>query len=271
MFGNGKLVVEAADLLTRLGDRRLLIVDLSKPENYLAGHVPGACHLDYPLLLSPQPPAMGLPAPPERLAGVLGQLGYTGTSSVVAYDDEGGGRAARLLWTLDLIGHRQHGLLDGGLAAWASAGGAIEREPATASPTRPALQLRDEPLARADDIVRRLGSADFRLLDARSPEEFAGIKRFAERGGHIPGAVNIEWTRFMDPERQHRLRPLEQIRRMLLDRDLRPDHEIVTYCHTHHRSAFTYWVLRVAGYTRVRGYAGSWSEWGNAARLPVED
>jgi len=105
------LVVGPEALEPRLGDPGLLIVDLCiKPETYLAGHVPGAVHLDYGRIVAMRRPVGGLLPEPAQLSAVL-------SGHVVAYDDEGGGRAARLLWTLAVLGHERMSLLDGGLHA----------------------------------------------------------------------------------------------------------------------------------------------------------
>ena len=92
----------------------------------------------------------------------------------------------------------------------------------------------------------------------------------AARGGHIPGAVNLNWMDTMDPQRQLRLQPAPVLRQLLDLRGVTTDKEVIVYCQTHHRSAHTYWVLRYLGYPRVRGYPGAWSEWGNDPSVPVE-
>ena len=104
----------------------------------------------------------------------------------------------------------------------------------------------------------------------RSPAEFTGARKFADRAGHIPGAAHLEWTDMMDKQRNLRLLPDDQLRAMLAERGVTPDKEIITYCQTHHRSAYSYVVLKHLGYENVRGYPGSWSDWGNNPALPVE-
>jgi thiosulfate/3-mercaptopyruvate sulfurtransferase len=215
---------------------------------------------------------MGLLPTEARLGEVLSRLGLTPTRQVVAYDEEGNGRAGRLLWTLATLGHAQVSLLNGGIHAWEAAVGPLETQ--IRQPPHSAYQARftDPPTAIADKnyILARLGQPDLALLDTRTPAEFAGLDQRAVRGGHIPGAVNLPWTDAMDPQRQLRLQPDPVLRKLLEQRGVTPGKEVIVYCQTHHRSAHTYWVLRHLGYSRVRGYPGAWSEWGNDSDLPIE-
>jgi len=264
------LLLEPEHLERCLAAPGLLIVDMRSPELYVRGHIPGAIQLNYTSLIQAVPPAMGLMAGLDRLSAVFSAIGLAPDRPVVAYDDEGGGRASRLLWTLDVLGQRQGSLLDGGLPAWVA-----ERWPLQAGAVRPTpgqyQAVLANPAASADKdyILSRLGQSDLALLDTRSPAEYQGIEVRAARGGHIPGAVNLNWTEAMDPNRQRRFKPAAELRRRLEDIGVTPDKEVIVYCQTHHRSAHTYMVLKYLGYPRVRGYAGAWSEWGNDPTLPV--
>jgi len=264
------LIVEPAELETRLGAENLLIVDLSRPETYAQAHLPGAVHLEYAQIVAARPPAMGMLPGAAPLSDVLGAIGATPDSHIVAYDDEGGGRAARLLWTLDVIGHPRYSLLNGGLQAWIN-----ERHPVNAEPVqRPRssypVTFSDGAVADKNYILERLRDPRVVIVDARSPAEYRGENRRAERAGHIPGAVNFDWVNEIDRARNLRLKPAEELKRMLSRLGVTPDKEVIAYCQTHHRSAHTYIMLKSLGYPRVRGYPGSWSEWGNSPDTPIE-
>ncbi|MDH3314436.1 MAG: sulfurtransferase [Gammaproteobacteria bacterium] len=248
----------------------VLVVDLCKPETYAEAHLPGAVHLDYAALTLSRPPVGGLLPGDTELSRVLSAIGLTPDKHVVAYDDEGGGKASRLLWTLDVLGHSRISLLDGGYRAWTEAALPLEREPVIAAVSEYRAISGEDARADRDYILGRLGSPDFALVDARTPEEYSGKNRRAERGGHIPGAVNFNWVNAMDPEREMRLKPRDELAENFAALGVTQDKEVVAYCHTHHRSSHTYIVLKSLGIERLRGYPGSWSDWGNDPSSPIE-
>jgi thiosulfate/3-mercaptopyruvate sulfurtransferase len=265
------LLIEPEQLESLLNDTKLLIVDLRNTDRYREGHLPGAVHLNYADIIRVSPPAMGLLPDEAQLSAALSGIGLTPDTFVVAYDDEGGGRAGRLLWTLDALGHRRFALLNGGIHAWAREGRPLDQGVVTPTPSHYAAHF-ENPAVVADEgaILARLGQPDLALLDTRSPGEFAGSDLRAVRGGHIPGAVNLNWTHAIDQENDLRFKPDATLRAMLEGIGVTPDKEVIVYCQTHHRSAHTYMVLKHLNYPKVRGYPGAWSEWGNDPSLPVE-
>lgn len=264
------LFVEPEVLERRLGAPELLIVDMCRPEIYAQAHVPGAVHLDYAEIVAARPPMMGLLPEAGRLSETLGAVGLTPERHVVVYDDEGNGRAARLCWTLDVLGHRHYSLLNGSLQAWLAEHRRVSREPEVSARSRYAAHLDDRPVADKRYILEHLGDRSMALVDCRTPEEFAGRTARAARNGHIPGAVNFNWVNAMDQPRSLRLKPAADLWQAFQALGVTPEREVVTYCQTHHRSAHTYMVLRHLGYESVRGYPGSWSEWGNSSETPIE-
>jgi thiosulfate/3-mercaptopyruvate sulfurtransferase len=135
-------------------------------------------------------------------------------------------------------------------------------------PTFPKLQISNEPQVDVQELLDILGNDNVTIWDARSPEEYRGEKILAARGGHIPGAINCEWTSLMDPDKHYRIREDAEDRLGMLG--IRRGQDIITHCQTHHRSAFTYMVGKILGFD-IRAYPGSWSEWGNLPGTPVED
>ncbi|KAB7619751.1 sulfurtransferase [Alkalilimnicola sp. S0819] len=265
------LILDTRTLEAHLHDPDLLLVDLSSEESYHTQHIPGAVHLPFPRLIRQAPPAMGLLPDMETLSAVLSDIGLTEDKHVVAYDADGSGKASRLLWTLDVLGHEHYSLLDGGLHAWTNEGHPVDVARTDPRPSRYRAEIRN-PHALADKayVLKHLNDPHVVVLDARSAAEYSGEDKRAERAGHIPGAVNLDWIETMDTHNLKRLKADETLRERYKALGLTPDKEVVVHCQTHHRSAHSFMVLKHLGFERVRGYAGSWSEWGNDPDVPVE-
>ncbi|MGD8176017.1 sulfurtransferase [Marinimicrobium sp. ARAG 43.8] len=263
------LIIEPAELAKQLETPpdNLRIVDLCGEQSYQSGHVEGALHIPPQMLLSNIPPAPGRIATAEQLNRLFSFLGLTPDTHFVVYDDEGGGWAGRFIWTLDAIGHTRYSYLNGGLQAWKSDGLPLSRHIPQVTPTNAEVTINPAVLVEIPEILEGLDNPDFRVWDARSPQEYSGEKALAMKGGHIPGAVNIEWTQLMDHNNGLRIRP--DAEPFLAERGLTRDKPIVTHCQSHHRSGFTYLVGKSLGFD-IKGYHGSWAEWGNHPDTPVE-
>lgn len=267
--GEIPLLVDAAWLQARLGQADLRVIDMgTEPEDYQKGHIPGAVYLHV------NDARIGVPAGGFRLptqeeaVRLLASLGIGPRTRVVIYDDSGGLHASRLFFTLDVLGHPEVALLDGGIQAWRRARMPLTTQiPAvTGSDYRPGL--RPERVASAEWIRERLGDPAVVLVDARTPAEYRGTDVRAKRGGHIPGAVNIEWKQHLRADQT--FKPSPELRAMYERSGVTPNRTAVTYCQTHHRAAHSYFVLRLLGYPAVVGYDRSWIEWGNRDDLPVQ-
>jgi len=268
---NTSILIEPEALQAMLADAQLLVVDLSKAATYAQLHIPGAMHMEYSILNSGTQPAPGLLPPEERLAQIAGLLKLDKMSRIVAYDDEGSGRAARLAWTLHYLGYESVQVLNGGLHAWNNEGHPVDNQPVLPDITATLPLAARNPSVLADDtyILEHLDDESVALLDARTPEEYAGTKVRAARGGHIPGAVNLNWLDTMDKNRNLRFKSPDILNDALRTLGIRIEQEVITYCQSHHRSAHAWLMLKSLGFARVRGYAGSWSEWGNHPDTPV--
>ncbi len=265
-------LIQAPELAAKPPEKGL-IVDVGQGARYAKAHLPGAVHVDYARLVRANPPVMGLLADLNALTDLFANLGLTEDTFVIAYDDEGNGKASRLLWTLEVLGHTRWALLDGGLQAWMANQLPMTHEVPSVQRSDYQATLKGEAhLATKDYIASRLGQPDFALWDTRTLGEFEGFDVRAKRGGHIPGARHLEWTDAiqLSMNAPPYLKPAEELLALLAERGLTPDKEIVTYCQTHHRSSHSYVVLRTLGYERIRGYSGAWSDWGNDASTPVQ-
>lgn len=263
------LLLEPEQLADMFPLNKVLIIDQSKLENFVQGHIPGAVHLDFKRLQRPGTPVPGLLPDVQELEAIFSELGLTPDTHVICSDDEGGGWAGRLIWVLDSIGHTQYSYVNGGIVAWREAGLPQETgEHATVPSSYRISAINTDFSMTKDEILTRIGDDDFAIWDARSAAEYTGEKAISKRGGHIPGAINYEWTRGMDKARGLRIQDLNEFRQLLADMGIDDSKQIATHCQTHHRSGFTYLVAKILGYD-VRGYAGSWSEWGNDENTPI--
>ncbi|MGY6563706.1 MAG: sulfurtransferase [Halomonadaceae bacterium] len=266
------LIIEPEQLAEHLDDPQLLIVDVPlRSESHEEGHVPGAVFLDFRRLMRGEGEVPNEVPSPEALSQLFSSLGLTRDTHVVAYDDEGGGWAGRLLWTLELIGHTRYSYLNGGIHAWRQAGQPVSHEPSAPTPSEYEAEfLHPEVAIDRLELQERLGEKGFAVWDARSPAEYRGEKGENRQLGHIPGAVNMEWTEAMDKERALRIRDYAELITELEALGLTPDMEVITHCQSHHRSGFTWLVGKALGFEKIRGYAGSWKEWGNRDDTPIE-
>jgi len=264
------LITEAEALEAKIDEENLVIIDLSRTPIYARNHIPDAVHIEYSQIVSSKPPIMGLPPSAEAFSEILSTAGISSESHVVAYDDEGGAKACRLLWTLDVAGHKNFSLLNGGLQAWVNENHATNEGVESALPTEYKVTYTDNGIINKAEILAKLGDPNVVFLDVRSPGEFTGSDKRALNGGHIPGAVNLEWIHAIDQQYNLRLKDANDLQLLYIPIDVMPDKEVIVYCHSHHRSAHSYIVLKSLGYKNLKGYPGSWSDWGNDPELPFE-
>lgn len=268
MAGALPLFIDAGQLRAALGDADIQVVAVEPPGDYAKAHIPGALQIDMADITAAAPPVAGLLPDEDRLAEALSDAGLRNDAHIVAYDRVGDGQAARLLYTLDVMGHGAISLLDGGLAAWHGAGYALESGAPQAVAGNFQLERQPQGIADRGWIEARLDDDDICFLDVRSAPEYAGTDVRSARGGHIPGAINMDWNLLKDGN--GRLRPRAELLEILTQHGVEKDRDIVNYCQSHVRSSYTYLVLKWLGYKRVRGYPGAWSDWGNADDTPID-
>lgn len=263
------LLIETEELARQLGDPSLRIVDLRAPAAYRRGHIPNAVNLDAGELDSPEANRNGLPLGTARAEALFSRAGIDRETAVVAYDDAGNLLAARLFYVLEFFGHERVRVLNGGLGKWLKEQRPVTPEIPRVAPRRFVAQPRPELIATAAWLAGKLGDRGLALVDARSPEEFSGKDVYARRGGHIPGAVNIDWLETLAADGLNTFRAREALAALYQRQGVTPDKEVVAYCQVGTRSAQTYFSLRLLGYPRVRIYDGSWQEWGDDPALPI--
>jgi thiosulfate/3-mercaptopyruvate sulfurtransferase len=275
-YAHPEKLVTTAWLADHLDDPAVVVVESDEDILlYETGHIPGAVKVDWHTELNDAVTRDYLDG--ARFAELMRAKGIGRDSTVVFYGDKSNWWAAYALWVFSLFGHPDLRLLDGGRAKWEAEG----RPMTTDAPQRPAADYpvveRDDTGIRAfrDDVLAHLGKP---LVDVRSPDEFSGKllhmanypQEGALRGGHIPGAVSVPWARAANEDGTFRSRAeLDALYRD--EAGLAAGDEVVVYCRIGERSSHTWFALtHLLGYGNVRNYDGSWTEWGNAVRMPIE-
>jgi thiosulfate/3-mercaptopyruvate sulfurtransferase len=274
-YARPEMLVSTDWLADHAGDAGLVVAESDEDVLlYETGHIPGAVKLDWHTELNDQQTRDYVDG--AGFARLMAEKGISRDTTLILYGDRNNWWAAYALWVCTLFGHPDVRLLDGGRAKWIAEGRPLSTEvPQRARGSYPVVE-RDDTTVRAfrDQVVTHLGSP---MIDVRSPGEYSGEllhmpdypQEGAVRGGHIPGARNIPWARAAAEDATFRTR--KELEAIYQDEaGLRPDDDVVVYCRIGERSSHTWFVLHyLLGYPRVRNYDGSWTEWGNAVRVPV--
>ncbi len=260
-------------------DANLRIIESNEdPLLYASGHIAGAVQVDWTHDLND-----ALRRDYLNKAGfeaLMARIGVTPETLVIFYGDKNNWWATYAFWVFQLFGHSNAKVMDGGRAKWEREGRPLTREVPSYPATQYAAPDRDDTQIRAfRDEVLQHSNAGKPLIDVRSVAEYTGERLHmpdypnegALRGGHIPGAKNVPWSKAVNTD-DGTFRPADELRALYEQQQgLSPDKDVVTYCRIGERSSHTWFVLKyLLGYPSVRNYDGSWTEWGNLVGVPIE-
>jgi thiosulfate/3-mercaptopyruvate sulfurtransferase len=274
-YAHPERLVTTEWLAERLGQPGLVVVESDEDVLlYETGHIPGAVKVDWHTELND--PVVRDYLTGEQFAALLGSKGIARDTTVVVYGDKNNWWAAYALWVFTLFGHEDVRLLDGGRDLWIAEGRPLTTDPTEVTPVEYPVVERADSAIRAfkEDVLEHLGKP---LIDVRSPEEYSGERTTmpaypeegALRGGHIPTAASVPWARAAAADGTFKTRAeLDAIYRD--EAGLADGDEVIAYCRIGERSSHTWFVLtHLLGFDHVRNYDGSWTEWGNAVRVPI--
>ena len=271
-------LVSTAWLAERLGDPGIVVVESDEDVLlYETGHIPGAVKIDWHMDLNDDLTRDYVDG--EAFASLMRRKGIRRDTTVVLYGDNFNWWAAYALWVFKLFGHEDVRLLDGGRKKWVAEGRPLTTEVPEPEPTAyPVVERNDAPIRAFRDEVMDHVRGGGRLIDVRSPGEYSGEllhmpdypQEGSLRGGHIPGAANVPWKRAANDDGT--FKEIDELKAIYQgEQSLSADDAVVAYCRIGERSSHTWFVLTyLLGYPEVRNYDGSWTEWGNAVRMPIE-
>jgi thiosulfate/3-mercaptopyruvate sulfurtransferase len=277
-YAHPDALVSTAWLAEHLNDPTLRVLESDEDVLlYEVGHIPSALKIDWHADLND--PVQRDYIGREQFQALVRRLGIDDDTTVVFYGDRNNWWATYALWVFQLFGFTNAKILDGGRTKWEAEGREMTTEVAAVKPSQFTARERDDARIRAFMTdVRAHVQASGKLIDVRSPDEFTGKKLHmpdypqegAMRGGHIPGARSVPWARAANADGT--FKSAEELRDIYeREAGLRKDDDVVAYCRIGERSSHTWFVLTyLLGYDRVRNYDGSWTEWGNAVRAPIE-
>ena len=273
-----EVLVSTDWVAARLDDPSLRLLESNEDVLlYDLGHIPGAQKIDWHQDLNDLTVRDYVSR--EQFEQLLRSKGIDATHSVVFYGDKNNWWATYAYWVFQLFGFPNARVMDGGRMKWESEGRPLVNEVPRPAATEYVAPTRSDGKIRAfmSDVRPHL-AAGSPLVDVRSPQEFTGERLHMPdypqegtlRGGHIPGARSVPWARAANADGT--FKPADELRTIYeKEQGLRPDDDVIAYCRIGERSSHTWFVLTyLLGYDRVRNYDGSWTEWGNAVRAPIE-
>ncbi|MGD9889755.1 MAG: sulfurtransferase [Dehalococcoidia bacterium] len=278
-YANPDVLVSTDWVAEHLNDPNVRLIESDEDTLlYGSGHIPGAVEVDWTRDLNDQLRRDYLDR--AGFEALMSRIGVTPETTVVFYGDKNNWWATYAYWVFQLFGHTHAKVMDGGRLKWEQEGRDLTREvPAYAATSYQAKERDDTTIRAFRDQVRAHAAAGKPLVDVRSPDEYSGKLLHMEaypqegalRGGHIPGAKSVPWSRAANPD-DGTFKSAAELQAIYLDEQgLNPNDEVIAYCRIGERSSHTWFVLRhLLGFPTVRNYDGSWTEWGNSVGVPIE-
>lgn len=276
-YARPEVLVDVNWVEDHLQDPRVRLIEADEDvQLYEVGHIPGAVKLDWNVDV--QNPLTRDFVDKEGFENLLSRWGVSNDTTIVLYGDRNNWYAAYAFWLFSLYGHTDLRLFNGGRATWERAGKAYTQEVSNYERTHyQAKEANGNIRAFRDEVLAELQAPNLRLVDVRSPQEYSGEliampsypQEGAQRAGHIPGAKSIPWA--TGAREDGTFKSADELRKLYEDKGIATENDVITYCRIGERAAYSWFILtQLLGYSSVRNYDGSWTEWGSLVRSPIE-
>jgi len=276
-YAHPEYLVETDWVAEHLDDPNVRIIESDEdPLLYKMGHIPGAIQADWFTTL--QHPVRRDFLTKEKFEEYCSKAGIANDTTLVFYGDKSNWFACYALWLFEYYGHKNVRIMNGGRAKWEQENRPMEKEVPSYTPASYKAKEPDESIRAYREQVFAQVETKKPLVDVRSPQEYTGEllhmpnypQEGATRGGHIPGAVNIPWSKAVN-EADSTFKTPEELRSLYEGQGIKSDKDIIAYCRIGERSSLTWFALKyLLGYPNVKNYDGSWTEWGNLVGAPIE-
>jgi thiosulfate/3-mercaptopyruvate sulfurtransferase len=258
-----------------------VLVDVRTSEDFEKGHIPGSVNIPEMFTTLSMSTPEGMQEMQDIFIPLLRNAGIRHDQTVIVYEENlhtRYGGSCRGYFQLSLFGHKDVGVLDGGLSQWIHDGLPVTTEPAIQTPSNFQARVQSDFLATVGDVVDAMNDSRVKLLDVRDEDEWSGHSSspygadFAPRKGRIQGARWVEWYEFMDTSQNiPHFKSADEIRALCAQVGLDVNDDIIIYCFKGARAANTWIALKMAGFNSIRNYYGSWNEWSRNPALPIDD
>lgn len=258
-------------------DSNVVIVEVNVDTNlYDQGHIPGSVGWSWKTQLADNVRRDILSR--DAFQGLMRASGIKNDDTVVLYGDSNNWFAAWAFWQMKVYGHEDVRIMDGGRKKWEKEGREQTQDAAQPSPSNYQAGEADPALrAFLPEVQKQVSARAVELVDVRSPQEFSGevlappgLPETCQRGGHIPGASNIPWSKAVNDD-DGTFKPKNELEQIYRNAGITGERPIISYCRIGERSSHSWFVLKyLLGYDNVKNYDGSWTEWGNLVGAPIE-